>query len=244
METPNVPYGDKYHTVSRFCLVTVGPNSCKLVITREVRFRDKCYWEGRIEKSAIEGSLDWFEELDLVIFEFMDENPVISAMVSDLSAVEDFFGEGSNSYYYLHPDDHPLFADTIDEDNPWYIPTGINIWLLFHVIIMVRIRSITGFWLKLPLHTKISLIVFCLLLASLLYHLHETLTIPPTTSSRERKLRSEQIENLNVQLQTCHEEILKDYFELVHEYHLLEILFDRNHESQCFPLSPFSHLIL
>ena len=54
-KTPNVPYGETFQTVMRFCLMFDTPTSMYLRVTMMVDFFRSVLWESKIEKGALDG---------------------------------------------------------------------------------------------------------------------------------------------------------------------------------------------
>ena len=72
---PDVPSGETFVNVMRYCLVAEGPTSCSLVITGAVKFLKTCWIKGIVEKNSHDGAFSFVKELAVQMREYLMTRP-------------------------------------------------------------------------------------------------------------------------------------------------------------------------
>ncbi|RKO91798.1 hypothetical protein BDK51DRAFT_29233 [Blyttiomyces helicus] len=65
IQTPNVPFGDRFRTLARYCITRTGSagDAARVRVTVEVEFLARVMMRGQIESGALSGSIEYFAEL-------------------------------------------------------------------------------------------------------------------------------------------------------------------------------------
>jgi hypothetical protein len=62
-KTPNVPYGDAFEVVTRYCLTFERPTATRMHVSTAVEFGRSVFWESMIEKGALDGTTAFSRDL-------------------------------------------------------------------------------------------------------------------------------------------------------------------------------------
>lgn len=75
-KTPNIPYGDAFDVVARYCLTHESLKSARLHVTVNVEFRKSLFWESMIEKGAVDGNITYLRDLTSALSNRLKSDPV------------------------------------------------------------------------------------------------------------------------------------------------------------------------
>ena len=81
--TPDVPYGDHFHIMNRFCLTAIGPQKSRLRMSPGVVFEKSTIWKGKIEKGSHDALVEYGRELEQTLNRWLSGIPINNGKIED-----------------------------------------------------------------------------------------------------------------------------------------------------------------
>jgi hypothetical protein len=75
-KTPNVPYGESFEVVSRYCITFESEKSTRFFVSSKVEFSKKLMWEKSIESAAIDGCTSFSKDLAAQVAKRVAQDPL------------------------------------------------------------------------------------------------------------------------------------------------------------------------
>jgi hypothetical protein len=83
--TPDVPYGDHFRIVNRFCLTAIGSKRSRLRMSTSVIFEKSTIWKNKIEKGSHDAMVEYSRDLEQTLNRWLSGIPINNGRAEDRS---------------------------------------------------------------------------------------------------------------------------------------------------------------